>query len=223
MTQASNTIEICRQPRADASKGRQDEQLHAMEQIIIRVDLNSTETTEAFLGSLEMLTQAFRTELKPVPEEVISTIVSMWVPKRPVPSTLLRQAKMLAKAKTEILQSNDWVTASELSSLAQFKSSNPSSQPNKWKIAGKIFALRHEGIDYFPTYGLDPATGYRPIVGLEGIVATLEPTKSGWDMAFWFASPNNFLRGKRPKDVVLQDVASVMNAAQEEVSEVMHG
>lgn len=223
MTQAENTIEILRQSHNAETDGPRPLKVGAPEEIVISVNLHSSEITEAFVGSLEMLTQAFRTELKPVPAEVISTIVSLWVPKQPVSSTLLRQAKMLAKAKTEILQSNDWVTARELSSLAQFKSSNPSSQPNKWKIAGKLFALRHEGIDYFPIYGLDPVTGYRPIVGLENVVAILTPTKSGWDMAFWFASPNTFLGGKRPKDVVLQDVASVMRAAREEVSEVMHG
>jgi len=86
---------------------------------------------------------------------------------------------MLAQAKTEILQSNDCVTASEISNLAQFSSNNPSSQPNKWKQAGKIFALRHEGVDYFPIYGLDPAQGFRPFSALESVISTLAAMKDG--------------------------------------------
>lgn len=226
MTQTANTIEICRRSRLDEPDGLcglGDDSDKTLRQIIITVNLNSPESADAYLSSLEMLTRAFRAEMNPVPEETISTIVAMWVPKRPVPSMLLRQAKMLAQAKTEILQSNDWVTASEVSGLAQFKSSNPSSQPNKWKQSGKIFALRHEGVDYFPIYGLDPANGYRPITGLEDVVTTLASMKDGWAMAFWFASPNNFLGGKRPKDVILVNPKGVLEASREEVCEVMHG
>ncbi len=80
-----------------------------------------------------MLTQAFFAQIHPFPADTISSIVSLMVPKKPVPSKLLREAGMLAQAKTEILQSHDWVTANEISNLVQFRSANPSSQPKKWK------------------------------------------------------------------------------------------
>lgn len=105
------------------------------------------------------------------------------------------------------------MTANEISNLAQFSSANPSSQPNKWKHAGKIFALRHEGVDYFPIYGLDPAQGFRPFSALESVIATLATMKEGWAMAFWFASPNSFLGGKRPKDVLSVNPSGVLSAA----------
>ena len=130
---------------------------------------------------------------------------------------------MLAKAKTEILKSNDWVTANEVSNLAHFSSGNPSSQPNKWKHAGKIFALRHEGIDYFPIYGLDPTQGFRPFSALESVIATLATMKDGWALAFWFASPNTFLGEKRPKEVLSTNSLDVLSAAMEEISGVVHG
>ncbi len=42
-------------------------------------------------------------------------------------------------------------------------------------------------------------------------------------MAFWFASPNTFLGGKRPQDVLSANPLSVLSASKEEVSAVVHG
>ena len=223
MSPTADTIEITREPRPALTSESGHGPDAPPQRLVITVDVNSQAVADAYVCSVEMLTRAFQAQLAPVREDTISTIVAMWVPKKPVPSTLLREAKMLAAAKTEILQSNDWVTASEISDLAQFKSSNPSAQPNKWKLAGKMFALRHEGIDYFPMYGLDPALGYRPFAGLEPVVSTLAGKKDGWGMAFWFASPNSYLGGRRPKDLLQSDPGQVLAAARDSVAGVMHG
>jgi hypothetical protein len=190
--------------------------------IVITVDAKSQDLIDAYVCSVKMLTQAFFAQTHPLPADTISSIVSLIVPKEPVKSTLLREARMLAQAKTEILQSNDWVTANEISNLAQFSSGNPRSQPNKWKHAGKIFALRHKRVDYFPIYGLDPTPGFRPFSELESVIATWATMKDGWAMAFWFASPNTFLGGKWPKEVFSTNPLGVLLAAKEEVSGVIH-
>lgn len=147
----------------------------------------------------------------------------MLIPQKPVRPSLLREAKMLAMGKTRILNSGDWLTAQEVAELAQIKTVNASSQPNKWKRAGMIFALRHEGIDYFPVYGLDPLTGYRPLADLAEVVAILESKKDGWGMAFWFGSSNSMLAGKPPKEVLKDFPESVVDAAKDEVCRIFHG
>lgn len=223
MTFSTNTVEIVQKSLVVEIETPFQETEGSRHKIVITVDAKSRDLIDAYVCSLEMLTQAFFAQMHPLPADTISSIVSLVVPKKPVPSTLLREAKMLAQAKTEILQSNDWVTASEVSNLAQFSPGNPSSQPNKWKHAGKIFVLRHGGVDYFPIYGLDPAQGFRPFSALESVIATLATMKDGWAMAFWFASPNSFLGGKRPKEVLSANPSVVLSAAKEEVSGVVHG
>lgn len=190
--------------------------------IVITVNAKSADVVDAFVSSLEVFTQAFSVQMHPLPAETIASIVSLTVPKKPVSPTLLREARMLAQAKTEILQSYDWLTASEISTLA-LRSGNHSLQPNKWKEAGKIFALRHEGVDYFPIYGLDPEQGFQPIPELESVIATLTTMKEGWAMAFWFASSNSYLGGKCPKELLSVDPSGVLSAAKEEVAGVTHG
>ncbi|NUT74138.1 hypothetical protein HNO86_03670 [Pseudomonas sp. C1C7] len=190
--------------------------------IVIAVDAKSADVFDAFVSSLEVLIQAFSVQMHPLPADTIASIVSLMVPKKPVTPILLREARMLAQAKTEILQSYDWLTASEISAFAQ-GSGVPSPQPNNWKDAGRIFALRHEGVDYFPIYGLDPRQGFQPIPALEDVIATLSTMKDGWAMAFWFASSNSYLGGKCPKEMLSVNPSGVLTAAKEEVAGVTHG
>lgn len=183
----------------------------------------SGEEAKAFLVGIDLMAQAFNAQLKSVPEDKISGLVSMLIPQKPASPGILREAKLLAKGKTRILHSGDWMTAQEVVELAQFKTVNARAQPAKWKRAGKIFALRHEGIDYFPAYGLDPLTGYRPRHDVAEVVTILGRKKDGWGMALWFGSSNSMLAGKLPKDVLKDDPEAVVEAARDEVFEALHG
>lgn len=191
--------------------------------IVITVDAKSQEMVDAYVHAVDMLTQVFRAHLHPLPADTISTIVALMVPKQPVPSTLLREARTLAQAKTEILQSNDWVTANEISHLAQFSSRNPRSRPNKWKRDNRIFAIRHNGCDYFPVYGLDKDAAYRPLPAIREVIKILEAKKSSWGMAYWFASVSSLLGGKRPQDLLVTDPQRVIEAAKDEAAGITHG
>ena len=117
----------------------------------------------------------------------------------------------------------DWLTAAQVAELAGFSTSNLSAQPNKWKKEGQIFAIRHQGLDYFPAYGLDAEAGYRPLKPLAPVLALFGDAKDGWGLAYWFASANSFLGGKRPQDVLLKSPDRVLAAAADEMAEVAHG
>lgn len=145
------------------------------------------------------------------------------VPAAPVSPRLLREAGMLVSARKAVLASGDWLSAAELAQLAGLSPRNPSAQPNKWKKQGQIFAIHHNGVDYFPGYGLDPDSSFRPLKAMAGIIAVLAPHKDGWGMAYWFMSVNSFLGGKRPQDLLRTDPARVLAAAEDEVMGIVHG
>jgi hypothetical protein len=191
--------------------------------IVITVEAKSQEMVDAYVCSVDKLTQAFCARLPPLPADTIASIVALMVPKQPVPSTLLREARMLLQAKTEILQSNDWLTANEIAHLAQYSSRNPSSQPNKWKRNNRLFAIRHNGCDYFPVYGLDKDAAYRPLPAMREVIKILATKKSSWGMAYWFASVSSLLGGKRPQDLLVTDPQRVIEAAKDEVAGITHG
>jgi hypothetical protein len=191
--------------------------------ILVPVHNATPEVLEGLARSIELVGQLYSEKLAPVSAEVVAKIVEMFVPKTPAPSTVLLQAKMMAQAKNTVLQSGDWITASDITELANFSTANPSTQPSKWKREKRLFAIRHDGIDYFPIYGLDENTGYRPYAALKEIIAVLAACKDGWGMAYWFASLNGRLDARAPKDVLRSDAERVLAAAKIEVAGITHG
>jgi len=155
--------------------------------------------------------------------ESLDAIVEALVPRTPPTPNELKEATMLVRARTAVIGSGDWMTAAEIASVAGFSASNPSTQPNKWKREGAIFAIRHNGIDYFPSYGLDPGAGYRPRKALARVLATFGDSKDGWGLSYWFMSANSFLGGKAPRDLLASDPERVIAAAADECEGVPHG
>lgn len=153
----------------------------------------------------------------------LDAIVEALVPKAPPTPNELKEATMLARARTAVIDSGDWMTAAEIASVAGFSPSNPSTQPNKWKREGAIFAIRHNGIDYFPSYGLDPQAGYRPRKAMAQVIKTFGDAKDSWGLSYWFMSANSFLGGKSPRELLAIDPERVIAAAADECEGVLHG
>ena len=151
------------------------------------------------------------------------SIIEALVPDVPLPQHKLIEARMTAEARKRVLETGDWMTAAQIAEMAGFSASNPSAQPNKWKKDGQIFAVRHRGVDYFPGYALDASTDYRPAKGLAQVLAVFRGQKADWGLAYWFASVNSFLGGKRPQDLLIGKPDRVVAAAEDEVAGVLHG
>lgn len=156
-------------------------------------------------------------------QEEMASIVEALVPSVEIPQHMMLEAKMAAEARSAVFATGDWLTAAQIAELAGFSSSNPSAQPNKWKKDGQIFAVRHKGIDYYPGFALDAGENYRPFKALKDVIQLFGERKSAWGLAYWFASANSFLDGKRPQDLLANEAAQVLAAAQDEMLEVAHG
>jgi hypothetical protein len=126
------------------------------------------------------------------------------------------EARMTAEARKAVLENGDWLTAAEIAKLAGSGASDPSAQPTKWKKEGLIFAIRHLNIDYFPSYAVDPAAGYRPLKSMAQVLRIFQGKKDDWKLAYWFASDNSFLGGTRPQDLLAIQPERVLAAAEDE-------
>jgi len=154
--------------------------------------------------------------------EKLHALVELLTPDVQSVETLVKEARMIAKARQVALNSAQWLTAEQVSVLAGFSSINPSAQPNKWKSKGMIFAIHHRGTDYFPAYGLTPDTR-RPIKVLSEILTLFRDTKDSWGLAYWFASSNGYLGGRKPMDLLHSLPKEVISAAKDELMGVTHG
>lgn len=126
-----------------------------------------------------------------------------------------RNDRQLEELKTSILADSDWLTASELSAKAGFRSADPDVGPKGWKAGGKIFSLKVDGEDLYPDYVLDGKM--RPLKVVRLILSLFKERKTPWGLAIWFGSANRRLRGGKPKDLLISKSELVLMAAQDEV------
>lgn len=126
-----------------------------------------------------------------------------------------RNERQLEELKARILADSEWLTASELSAKAGFRSADPEAGPKGWKAAGKIFSLKVDGEDFYPDYVLDEKM--RPLKVVRLILSLFKERKTPWGLAIWFGSANRRLRGGKPKDLLISKSELVLMAAQDEV------
>ncbi|HCM7510556.1 TPA: tyrosine-type recombinase/integrase [Klebsiella aerogenes] len=126
-----------------------------------------------------------------------------------------RNDRQLEELKARILADSEWLTASELSAKAGFRSADPDTGPKGWKAAGKIFSLKVDGEDLYPDYVLDEKM--RPLKVVRLILSLFKERKTPWGLAIWFGSAKRRLRGAKPKDLLISKSELVLMAAEEEV------
>jgi hypothetical protein len=149
-------------------------------------------------------------------------LIEALTPNVPLSKNKLAEAKMFVEAMRAILESEDFVRAQDIAKVAHFSQKNPSSQPNRWKRAGQIFAVSYKGIDLYPSYALDWKQGAKPLPVMSKILK-LFSDKDGWQKAFWFGSVNSYLRNKMPKNLLKSHPEDVLKAAELEAIGVQHG
>lgn len=191
--------------------------------IVVPIERSNAQHADLMAHTLANIVSFIDLTLRGQSEQMIKALVDALVPKVPPTPSLLKEAAMVARSRNAVLESADWLTAAQVAELAGLSASNPSTQPNKWKRQKQIFAITHNGVDYFPGYGLDPNTGYRPRKALKPVLDVFGEHKDGWGLAYWFLSANSFLGGKRPQDVLASEPERVIAAAEDEVKEVNHG
>lgn len=170
------------------------------------------------LGAARLFKQTTSEQLA----EQMSLLARAFAPKEPPTPVMLKEAEMMARAQKAVFAASDWLTAAQVATLAGFSDSNLSAQPSKWRRESNIFTVRLDGTEYFPGYGLDRDHGYRPLKALKKIIELFKGHKEGWGLAYWFASNNSFLGGKRPLELLKTAPEQVFAAAQDELEGIVH-
>jgi len=134
-----------------------------------------------------------------------------------------RLEAMLTQAKSEILAGGHFRTPESLARLHDREPDVFVLSLRRAEANREIFSIEHQGRVHYPDYAFSENEQDDLLPGLAEIVTVLHRSKDGWGMAFWFRSPNNFLGGRRPEDVLSQTPEAVLLAACNEVSDVMQG
>lgn len=198
------------------------ERSHAERVLVVEFQSIQPSVVETVADGLSNVLFNMLDVLKRQDKESLERLAEVLVPRSPASPRLLREAAMLVKARKAVLDSGDWLTAAQIAEIAHLSTSNPSAQPNKWKRQGLIFAINHRGTDYFPGYGLDAESDFRPLKTLAPIIEVFAGHKDGWGIAYWFSSENGFLGGRRPQDLLISEPVLVLGAAMDEIKKIEH-
>ncbi|EOC1288487.1 DUF2384 domain-containing protein [Cronobacter muytjensii] len=137
-----------------------------------------------------------------------------------IASLQARNRERLDALRQTVLEEGRWLSAGEVSMAAGAALKNPSATANRWKQAGKVFALPVNGKDRYPAWAFDE--GGQPLPSLKPILARFRE-KTPWAIALWFHSPNAWLGGDKPKDRLKIDPQAVLDAADVEAKGPVHG
>lgn len=191
---------------------------------VVAVVLNRSNVREAkvieqvFLQAIQ-LTQPSLAEQS---VETLATLVAALLPREMLSSTLLKETQMQLRAKEAVLTSGDWLNAVDLATILGPSSKNPNSKLRKWTRDGTIFSIRHNGVEYFPGYALDPLSEYRPYRALKTVISQFAGTGDGWGLALWFHAANSLLGGRCPRELIATQSDRVVAASADEVIGVAH-
>lgn len=134
-----------------------------------------------------------------------------------------REREMVTLARGHILTCGDFLLVQDLASHLGIHVELLSPALKKWEADHRIFSIDHDGSRSFPVYAFPSQGGASPIPSLRDVLSVLCPMKDGWGVSFWFISPNGWLGGKRPQDLLSTEPSRVISAAYEEADSVMHG
>lgn len=124
------------------------------------------------------------------------------------------------RAMALILQGTRWLAADELSSARPGNEAPGVDLLDQWLAAGLIYTIEVDGMPRVPLYALN-ANG-EPVAGLKPVLQTLTGL-GGVQLAAFFESPSTWLDGRRPREVLPNNPAAVLYAAQNRMSGALHG
>jgi len=145
-------------------------------------------------------------------DDAIDALVSVYMRTSPSAETERLLYDSNAKARARFLENWPSFTSKELADIAGHGSKNKSMTGSRWKTKGRVFSVKHGGAEYFPAFQFNDG---QPVETVGEVLAMLGERKSGWQLAFWFTSPNGWLDGKRPVDVLVNGDAVTQAAARE--------
>lgn len=91
------------------------------------------------------------------------------------------------------------LTASEVADQAGNTAKNRSAIASRWTDEKKIFWIRFQNKTLYPGFQFKDG---EPIPAIAEILKDMPPAFTGWDLAFFFTTPNAYLDGKLPLDLL---------------------
>ena len=190
----------------------------ASEEEVLLVSAEDPETLDRLESLLDLLeyrlAELADTEMLRLIDAVMPTLSD-----RPPPE-VIDQARRNAKARAEFLKEFQVLEADQVHALYGSRAKNKSALAARWRAEGKVFAVDDRGRLAYPAFQFDGQGRPRPIIAK--VLAELGDHVGSWQVALWLTSPNGWLDGVKPVDLLDKAPERVLDAARDIAEPVSH-
>lgn len=170
------------------------------------------------LEKVRTLLELFHDRLPKADQAQMDTLVEVMLKTlAPAPdNAMLYQASANASARAELLNHYELLTSAQIHERYGARARNTAALAARWRRQRRILAVDWAGQLLFPAFQFDNQG--RPLPVMERLLAILTPANSEWAIAIWLITPNGWLGGRRPVELLTAEPDSVCEAANDEVT-----
>ena len=145
--------------------------------------------------------------LEPLPKEVKAVRIEDESVRKTLSEGLDRESRAW---REHFISQYKGLSASQVADEAGNTAKNRSAIASRWTSEKKIFGVRFQNQTLYPEFQFKDG---EPIPAIADILKEMPRSFTGWDLAFFFTSPNSYLDGKLPVDLLKSKAERVVPLA----------
>lgn len=161
---------------------------------------------------IELLHHRLKTADRRQLENMIDQLIDLL--DAPPNTAMLKQARFNAEARAALIRDHGALTSAQIHDLYGTNARNKAALATRWRNEGKILGVDYRGERLYPAFQF--AADGRPHSVIASVLSLFGPDTGEWQIALWFVTPNGWLDGKRPIDIMISDPDAVVEAARDE-------
>lgn len=118
--------------------------------------------------------------------------------------------KETLKWRKRFMEENPCLTSEQVAEEATSQATNRAAIASRWTKERKIFSVRFEGTQWFPRFQFQDG---RHISAVAEVIEIFPEQASGWELAYFFVTPNMSVSGRKPAVLLKQDPARLVSLA----------
>jgi hypothetical protein len=112
--------------------------------------------------------------------------------------------------RKRFMEENPCFTSEQVAEEATSQAANRAAIASRWTKERKVFSVRFEGTQWFPRFEFQDG---RPIPAVADVIEIFPEQASGWELAYFFVTPNMNISGRQPLELLKQDPTRLVSLA----------
>ncbi len=122
-----------------------------------------------------------------------------------------RIARDTLEWRKQFVSANPLWTSAQVAAESTSTAKNRAAIASRWLREKKIFAVKYEGQQSFPRFQFQDGA---PSPVIAQVIETFPAHVIGWDLVYFFATPNQNIGGRKPLELLKSNPARVISLAQ---------